>query len=56
MPGRFSHESLAIDPLSGNIYQTEDAGTSPAPRVYKLQSFPYRYSFVRFASALERKT
>jgi secreted PhoX family phosphatase len=26
--GRFSHEALAIDPLTGNIYETEDAGGS----------------------------
>jgi secreted PhoX family phosphatase len=26
--GRFSHEALAVDPLSGFIYQTEDAGNS----------------------------
>ena len=26
--GRFSHEALAVDPLSGNVYLTEDAGNS----------------------------
>ena len=26
--GRFSHEALAIDLVTGNIYETEDAGTS----------------------------
>jgi uncharacterized protein len=26
--GRFSHEAVAIDPLTGNVYETEDAGGS----------------------------
>jgi uncharacterized protein len=26
--GRFSHEALAVDPITGNIYETEDAGSS----------------------------
>jgi secreted PhoX family phosphatase len=26
--GRFSHEAIAVDPITGNIYETEDAGGS----------------------------
>src|SRR5687768_16969988 len=26
--GRFSHEAVAIDPATGNVYETEDAGNS----------------------------
>jgi hypothetical protein len=26
--GRFSHEAVAVDPATGYIYETEDAGTS----------------------------
>lgn len=26
--GRFAHEAVAVDPVTGNVYETEDAGTS----------------------------
>ena len=26
--GRFSHEALAVDPVTGYVYETEDAGNS----------------------------
>ena len=26
--GRFSHEAVAVDPVTGYVYETEDAGSS----------------------------